>query len=135
MVESVPVAKVSDLRPGEMKRVTVDNQRVLLANVDGRFYALKDQCGHQKAALSKGKLDGFEVECPLHFACFDVRSGKLLSGPDFERVQIPGLDKLGPEAMTAMQRVGEILGDVESEDVPAYEVRVEGDSVLVRVRP
>jgi len=24
---------------------------------------------------------GYVVECPLHYACFDVRTGKLLSGP------------------------------------------------------
>lgn len=131
MANLLPVAKVSDLKPGEMKRVTVDKLRILLANMNGTFYALKDECGHQKVALSKGKLEGYVVECPLHFACFDVRSGKLLSGPDFGRVQLPGMDQLGPEAMAAMQRLGEIIGDVESEDVPAYEVQVQGDTVLL----
>ncbi len=133
MANFVPVAKVSDLKPGEMKRVIVDKQRILLANVDGTFYAIKDQCGHQKAALSKGRLEGFTVDCPLHFARFDMRSGKVLSGPDFSRVQLPGLEKLGPEAMAALQRIGEIIGDVESEDVPAYAVRVEGDTVLLNL--
>jgi naphthalene 1,2-dioxygenase system ferredoxin subunit len=31
--------------------------------------------------LTKGRLEGYVVECPLHFARFDVRTGKLLSGP------------------------------------------------------
>jgi 3-phenylpropionate/trans-cinnamate dioxygenase ferredoxin subunit len=31
--------------------------------------------------LSKGTLEGHVVECPLHFATFDVRTGELLSGP------------------------------------------------------
>lgn len=133
MADFVPVAKASDLKPGEMKRVMADNQRVLLANADGTFYAIKDECGHQKAALSKGKLEGSTVECPLHFACFDVRSGKLLSGPDFGRLHLPGMEQLGPEFMAAIQRTGEIIGDVESEDVPAYDVQIEGDTVLVRL--
>jgi len=132
MTAFVPVAKVSELPPGAMKRVMVDNQRLLLANVGGTFYAIKDQCGHQKAALSKGKLEGFTVECPLHFARFDVRSGKVLMGPDFGRVLVPGLEQLGPEATEAIQRAGEIIGDVETEYVPAYDVQVEGDTVLVR---
>ena len=55
--------------------------RVLLANVAGIFYALSDVCGHQRAPLSRGRLVGHEVECPLHFARFDVCTGKLLSGP------------------------------------------------------
>jgi len=30
---------------------------------------------------SGAKLQGHVVECPLHFACFDVRTGRLLAGP------------------------------------------------------
>jgi nitrite reductase/ring-hydroxylating ferredoxin subunit len=92
---------MSELSPGAMKWVAVDRQRVLLANVEGAFYAVRDACGHRQAALSKGTLTGHVVECPLHFAQFDVRTGKLLSGP-------------------------------VAEDVPTYEVRVEGDTVYVK---
>jgi nitrite reductase/ring-hydroxylating ferredoxin subunit len=77
----VPVATTSELSPGAMKWVAVDRERVLLANVEGEFYALRDACGHRQAPLSKGTLDGHVIECPLHFATFDVRTGKLLSGP------------------------------------------------------
>jgi len=77
----VAVGKVSDLQPGQMKWVAVQRERVLLINVDGTYYALQDQCGHQRASLSRGKLAGYAIECPLHFACFDVRTGRLLSGP------------------------------------------------------
>jgi nitrite reductase/ring-hydroxylating ferredoxin subunit len=77
----VAVAKVGDLAPGEMKFVAIDRERIVLANVDGQFYALRDMCGHRNAPLSRGRLDGHIVECPLHFAQFDVRTGKLLDGP------------------------------------------------------
>jgi nitrite reductase/ring-hydroxylating ferredoxin subunit len=76
-----PVAAVSELPPGRMKWVAVARERVLLANVDGRFYAIPDRCGHKWAPLSRGKLDGAIVECPLHFARYDVRTGKLIDGP------------------------------------------------------
>jgi 3-phenylpropionate/trans-cinnamate dioxygenase ferredoxin subunit len=77
----VPVTRASELVPGAMKWVAVDRERVLIANVDGAFYALQDACGHRQAPLSKGTLAGHVVECPLHFAQFDVRTGTLLSGP------------------------------------------------------
>ena len=77
----VPVTTASGLSPGAMTWVVVDRERVLLANVGGAFYALRDACGHRQAPLSKGALDGHIVECPLHFATFDVRTGKLVSGP------------------------------------------------------
>jgi nitrite reductase/ring-hydroxylating ferredoxin subunit len=81
MAEFVPVMKVSELPPGQMTWVAVARERVLLVNVAGAYYALKDECGHQRAPLSRGKLQAHIVECPLHFACFDVRTGRLLSGP------------------------------------------------------
>ncbi|MBV8889470.1 MAG: non-heme iron oxygenase ferredoxin subunit [Alphaproteobacteria bacterium] len=77
----VAVAKTVDLAPGEMRWVAVERQRVVLANVAGVFYALKDVCGHKNAPLSRGRLDGCAIECPLHFARFDVRTGQLLDGP------------------------------------------------------
>jgi len=77
----VPVASVGDLAPGQMKFVAAERERIVLANVDGAFYALRDVCGHRNAPLSRGKLDGCVIECPLHFAQFDVRTGKLIDGP------------------------------------------------------
>jgi nitrite reductase/ring-hydroxylating ferredoxin subunit len=97
----VAVAQVSELAAGEMKFAAVDGQRIVLANVDGRFYALRDVCGHRNAPLSRGRLLGHLIECPLHFALFDLRTGKLVDGPI-------------------------------SADVPAYKVRVEGETVYVK---
>jgi nitrite reductase/ring-hydroxylating ferredoxin subunit len=97
----VAVANIADIPPGAMKCVPVDRVRVLLANVGGTFYAIGDMCGHRRAPLSAGELDGYLVECPLHYAMFDVRTGKFVVGPN-------------------------------SADVPAYETRIEGDTVLVR---
>ena len=79
----VAVTSVSELAPGKMKWVAVDRERVLVANVGGTFYAIQDVCGHRHETLSKGTLWGYVIECPLHFACFDVRTGKFVSGPAF----------------------------------------------------
>jgi nitrite reductase/ring-hydroxylating ferredoxin subunit len=76
-----PTIGTAELAPGEMRVVVIDRERVLLANVGGVFHALSDRCGHAGAPLSMGTLIGHVLECPLHFACFDVRTGALLSGP------------------------------------------------------
>src|SRR5947208_10390834 len=77
----VAVASTAEIPSGTMKCVAVDRARVLLANVEGRFYAISDICGHRNAPLSRGRLTAHIVECPLHFAQFDVRTGKLVDGP------------------------------------------------------
>lgn len=80
--EFVAVAQAAEIAPGTMIRVAVDGQPVMLANVGGEFHALRDVCGHRNAPLSRGRLlDGHIVECPLHFAQFDVRTGCLVDGP------------------------------------------------------
>jgi nitrite reductase/ring-hydroxylating ferredoxin subunit len=77
----VAVARIGDLAPGEMKFVAVERERIVLANVEGSFYALRDVCGHRNAPLSRGRLEGCLIECPLHFAQFDIRTGKFVDGP------------------------------------------------------
>jgi nitrite reductase/ring-hydroxylating ferredoxin subunit len=77
----VPVAKASELSAGQMKWVAVNGERRVLANVGGTFYAISDVCGHRNAPLSRGKLDGYLIECPLHYAQFDVRTGEFVNGP------------------------------------------------------
>jgi nitrite reductase/ring-hydroxylating ferredoxin subunit len=77
----VPTLKLDEMPPGGMKWVAIDRERVVLVNVEGTFYALRDVCGPKNAPLSRGRLDGYVIECPLHFAKFGVRTGKLVDGP------------------------------------------------------
>jgi len=77
----VPVASAAEILEGAMKCVAIDRRRVVIAHVEGRFHAFSDICGHRNAPLSRGRLSGHIVECPLHFAQFDVRDGRLVDGP------------------------------------------------------
>lgn len=81
MAKGQDVCAAAELAPGEMKCVLLGETRILLANVDGRIYAVSDICSHAKAYLSEGFLDGVVVECPLHGAQFDIATGKVLSPP------------------------------------------------------
>src|SRR5919106_2825277 len=75
----IPVCPTTALPPGEATRVEAD-EPIAVFNVDGVFYAIDDTCTHQDASLSDGWLEGCAVECPLHAACFDLRTG-VPSGP------------------------------------------------------
>jgi len=77
----VKVAKVSDLQPGEMMRVEVHKERVLLVNVNGKFHAICDTCSHEDASLYMGALHGEYVRCPLHGSRFSVVTGEPLEEP------------------------------------------------------
>lgn len=79
--EWVPVARVDDVGPGEGFGVDVNGAAVALWNVEGQYYATSDICTHEETSLSAGDLWGEVVECPLHGAQFDVRTGAVLSLP------------------------------------------------------
>lgn len=65
----------------EPQEVVVNGNIILLTRIDGKVYAVDGICTHGYAELVDGDLDGHCLTCPLHFACFDVRDGKVLEGP------------------------------------------------------
>ncbi len=83
----VEVAALEDVGDGELLRVQVDRLEIVLANVDGIVYALKDMCSHQDYPLSDGELEGTELECTLHGAKFDVCTGEALQLPAVKAVR------------------------------------------------
>jgi 3-phenylpropionate/trans-cinnamate dioxygenase ferredoxin component len=70
-----PLARISELPPGTMRRVTVGELDILLANTERGVFAVDDRCPHMSAPLSIGELDGCIVGCPLHEGRFDLASG------------------------------------------------------------
>ena len=79
--EFLEAGKAGELRPGTMKRIDARGRSILLANVDGRYYATDDTCTHEEASLSTGVLKGELVKCPLHGSRFSVCTGKALEEP------------------------------------------------------
>jgi nitrite reductase/ring-hydroxylating ferredoxin subunit len=78
-----PVAKVSDIGPGEMKYVEAgpNDEPICLINYEGEFYAMGDCCTHEYASLSDGEIVGDEIECPLHGGAFEITTGMPASFP------------------------------------------------------
>ena len=79
----IPVCPLADLPPGEATRVLA-LVPVAVFNADGELFAVDDTCTHQDASLSQGWLEGCLVECPLHEASFDLRTGAP-TGPPAKR--------------------------------------------------
>jgi len=77
----------SDLDDGELTTCEVGDLEILLCRVDGRLYAIEDNCSHADTPLSEGRLSGFQVNCPLHGASFDVRDGTHSGPPAYTGVR------------------------------------------------
>jgi 3-phenylpropionate/trans-cinnamate dioxygenase ferredoxin subunit len=105
----VKIAETSEIPLGQMKAFKLAETEVLIANVNGTYYAIRNICTHMNGDLSKGKLEGHIVTCPKHKAKFDVTTGKVISPP----------------------KVG--LFHPKIKDEPSYQVKVENEHILIKL--
>ncbi len=73
--------RASEVQPGQICLVRVDEENVAVYNVDGAFFATQEACTHQGGPLSEGTLEGTCITCPIHGSRFDVTTGAVLGGP------------------------------------------------------
>jgi nitrite reductase/ring-hydroxylating ferredoxin subunit/uncharacterized membrane protein len=76
-----PAPAAGDLAEGQLKRLLVEEQPVLLAKLDGKIYALGAVCSHYGAPLNEGTVVGRTIECPWHFSSFSLEDGRVVQGP------------------------------------------------------
>ena len=105
----IEVAKTAQIPPGTMQGISVEGKKLLVVNLDGKFYAINGICTHMGGDLSKGKLEGKVVTCPRHGSRFDVTTGESISGPKIGLLRL----KTGNET--------------------AFETQVEGDSLKINI--
>ena len=67
----------------EGKPVAIDHNgvTVCVARVGDEVFAIEDTCTHSEASLSEGEITGTKIECWLHGAEFDLRTGQALTLP------------------------------------------------------
>ncbi len=83
----VSVGKASEVPEGSVHTTDVDDREIAVCRANGELYAFENLCTHDDGPLDQGELDGFEIECPRHFARFDVRTGEVRRGPAFLPVE------------------------------------------------
>jgi nitrite reductase/ring-hydroxylating ferredoxin subunit len=140
-VQKHVVAPVNDVPPGSRRVVTVDRRAIVVFNVDGTFYALRDVCPHQGAKLSEGVvLSGLLtatspgcyaydekrklLKCPWHGWEFDLSTGQ--SWVDPVRTRVHAYDVLIEQH--TVETSGAVKGPYVAETV---EVIVEQDYIVL----
>jgi 3-phenylpropionate/trans-cinnamate dioxygenase ferredoxin subunit len=98
----VVAAKVADVTADAPQRFVVDQTVIGIYRVGDAFFAINDICTHQFAYLSEGYIEDGVVECPLHQATFDLRTGKALCGPAKRDLQTYPTKVVGEEILVAL---------------------------------
>lgn len=62
-------------------RLEKHGQAICVTRVGDEVFAIGDTCSHSDASLSEGDVTGTKVECWLHGAEFDLKTGQALSLP------------------------------------------------------
>ena len=102
---SVRVCAVGDVEPGSARRFDVDGRRLCVVRIGDDWYAVDDTCSHAEYSLSEG--DVWEDEREIECP----RHGSTFS-----------LETGEPQSLPA------------TKPVPVYEVRVDGDDVIVSIQ-
>ena len=77
----------SVLVEGKPFAIDVDGVAVCVARVGDEVFAVADTCTHSEASLSEGEITGTKIECWLHGAEFDLRTGQALTPPATESLK------------------------------------------------
>ncbi len=110
------VCSETDIPLGQMKQFKVSGGSVVIYQLEDGFYATQTNCTHTFGPLRMGKLiDGCKIQCPIHRAQFEIRSGEVVRWANFP----PGI---------------QLLNVLRSEKaLRTYEVTVEGGQLFVDV--
>ena len=77
----MPDLALSSLQAGKPVRIEKNGESICVARVGDQVFAVNDVCSHSDASLSEGDITDFKIECWLHGAEFDLRTGEALTPP------------------------------------------------------
>ena len=114
MSECIPVATVTDLKDGTMKKIRAEGYDFLLVRVKEKYYCTDAYCPHLGGDLSQGTLAGTVLTCPLHHSQFDITDCHVMRWTDLS---------------------GMVLTVAKNQSPPrplrTYPVKIEGNAILV----
>ena len=73
--------QLSNLVSGKPVLLEKNGVSVCVTRLGDEVFAIKDVCSHSDASLSEGDVTDFKIECWLHGAEFDLRTGEAITLP------------------------------------------------------
>ena len=71
----------SALQEGKPVRIEKNGEDICVARIGNEVFTIGDTCSHSDASLAEGDVTDFKIECWLHGAEFDLRTGEALTPP------------------------------------------------------
>jgi len=80
-LEFIEIAPVTELPNGERLFVDIADKPIVVLNIAGQFFAIRDICTHDDGPLGDGEIEGNNIVCPRHGGEFDIRTGQAVQMP------------------------------------------------------
>jgi 3-phenylpropionate/trans-cinnamate dioxygenase ferredoxin subunit len=77
----------SNLVEGKPQKISLGDKDVCVARSGEEVFAVADICTHSEASLSEGDISNYKIECWLHGAEFDLRTGEAMTPPAVEALE------------------------------------------------
>jgi 3-phenylpropionate/trans-cinnamate dioxygenase ferredoxin subunit len=77
----------SSLVEGKPQKISLGDKDVCVARIGEEVFAVADICTHSEASLSEGDISNYKIECWLHGAEFDLRTGEAMTPPAVEALE------------------------------------------------
>lgn len=124
----IKIASKDEIPNGKTKHVQINGEEIMVANANGKYYAISDRCGHANVSLSCGSLNGTIITCPLHGAQFDIISGKNIKNFN---LTVPSFDKLPQDFQESSKYALNLVGSIKTHDQRTFEVIIEKDGIMI----
>jgi 3-phenylpropionate/trans-cinnamate dioxygenase ferredoxin subunit len=98
-VKAYPVAHTSEFGPGKRRTIVAAGREILIINVGGTYYAVRNRCSHQGGPIGEGPVtravfaclesgwdpqvgaDQRVLRCPWHGMEYDLSTGAAIGNP------------------------------------------------------
>ena len=77
----------ASLSEGKPQKVALGDKDICVARIGEEVFAVADMCTHSEASLSEGDISNYKIECWLHGAEFDLRTGEAKTPPAVESLE------------------------------------------------
>lgn len=102
MANWIKIAQVGQVEEDESLAIDIEGKQLALHHTEGEYFVTDNVCTHQYALLSDGFLEDGCIECPLHQAQFDLRTGKAMCAPATVDIQIYQVKTEGDDILVSL---------------------------------
>jgi 3-phenylpropionate/trans-cinnamate dioxygenase ferredoxin component len=79
---------LSAMVSGQPIKIEKEGESICVTRIGDDVFAVADTCSHAEASLSEGEVTDYKIECWLHGAEFDLRTGQAITPPAVAPIKV-----------------------------------------------